>query len=409
MTELWTMPVSFARGDCRSTLSGGAVVHYVCDEEQVCGSVAEVCRSLGVDGFSFSGSTKVLFATQTTPAADGWQLPLEDLSAAALSQFFDPNEGFFGRSVGDGRISIQSGTLPGSESQWWVGISVSSTNAEPHNINRAASELIRIADSVSLLSGGVDLGEQFDPQEFSLFPNPRGDGHWGLQAERQQICGYYWKTFVGPSLRNRLGEVPSEIRRLVKEHSGATEICLSLDPLDDAEMRATIPQVRPWLRPVLSGWMVSRPANTPSRLYEGPAVPVSAVNMISSLLDGRFGLDETGLVREHLGVEPPVSGQVELNIRFKPSSDEMATMAQEGIAGAVSAVVRGIEDGWIETNTFSTVEVDGLRVSTSGTADSTRILLLVISAVVADFYVPSKNGPIGVVEVVDVSVSPVPI
>ena len=409
MAELWTMPVSFARGGRRSGLIGGAVVHYVCDEQRVCGSIAEACRSLGVDAFSFPGSTEMLFATQTIPAADGWRSSIEDLSAAALSEFFDPNEGLFGRSVGEGRISIQSGTLRGSKSQWWVGISVASTNAEPGNINRAASELVVFADSVSLLSGGVDLGEQFDPQEFSLFPNPRGDGHWGLQAERQQICGYYWKTFVGPSLRRRLGEVPSEIRSLVKEHSGVAEICLSLDPLDDAEVRATIPQVRAWLGPVLSGWMVSPPSNTPSRLYEGPAVPISAINMISSLRDGRFDLDETGLVREHLGLEPPVSGQVELNVRFRPSSDEMETMAVEGIAGAVSAVVRGLEEGWIEANTFSNVEVDGLRLSTSGTADSTRILLLVLSAVAADFYVPSKNGPIGVVETVDVSVSQVPI
>ena len=381
------------------------MLNVIVEQFEVCATIDDAIRRFASDALDFDDSVDVAL---TTTFSSMKRRKLGSLSATSLEKVFNPDEALIvNAAVAPSQLLIRAGRSSPSGERFLVSFSVAKSGGTLADLDKLIDSAREFAKTVEVVSGGIDLGLYFDWQNDVLFPLVRS-GNWPEWFERGLCCGYYWLTLIGPSLRSKLDKFPEELDAIVVDGPDLLEVRLCDDPSDDERVAELLPSVRSWLRPVRSGWYVSGRLSTDLRSYEGPMVPYGQAHCIRKLYEGGIDpLDPSRLetLKDEFDLDLPTAGDVEVEVEFALLDEKFREFAEQGVLGAIDALARGIDEGWLDFGSLTSCQVTGLKVTAKGSAKAVRALLIVADSLNNEFGAPVRD-PANVVSIESVSVRP---
>lgn len=398
----WTGPsLLSAYSPKRESWERGAVLQLVVDQAELYPVAVEVLTGLG-SVLNVPVDTRIPVSTMSKNGSLSRSLLLEEVTEASFARLCDDGDPFFTGALGESRLDLYSSLLPNG--RWALMAAVSTPHAigEAVDVDAFTGFLSTLNPKAEVVWGGVDVQHRFDVHEFCLFPLNRSDGKMVEIAESGLVGAYYWITILGERVLDKLTSRPAELA--LSTIGPVTMVRLSESP-DDTEVRDRILVLREWLHPAMSGWMVGYESFEDGRLFEGPVVPTCAARMITAFVEGRVGLPDAAEMAEAISVDASILKKATgVSIELGPVQPEDEALASDGILGTIAALDRGIIDGWIDEEPFSSLNFENGRVEASGPVRSLLLMLLVIQNLVNEFDKTSNRGNQRVLEVRSIDV-----
>ena len=138
-------------------------------------------------------------------------------------------------------------------------------------------------------------------------------------------------------------------------------------------------------------------------------VPYGQAHCIRKLYEGGIDpLDPSRLetLKREFDLDLPTAGHVAVEVEFSLLDEKFREYAEPGVLGAIDALARGIDEGWLEFGSLTSYQVSGLNVAATGSAKAVRALLIIADSLNNEFGAPVRD-PANVVSIESVSVTPV--
>jgi hypothetical protein len=279
---MWTGPSPFGDRSIEVVATWGLSVRVVASADEVFEVAARLVRGVG----ALFGADDDSYGMVSTWEGADTELAAGEITGLSLRRIVGTAH-FQAVSVGRTHVTVGERSSAGDhllEATFRVQRDEQDPDILDAVLERAARKLI---SEFSVLFLGAESTDIFDRRETQMAPSRRVALSTDGDVNRVLAPGYYWITALNMALASALDEPPAQLEdchEVLADRNGVTVHWYKLadSSMDETTIRARIPALRWWLKPILQSWIVKRGTMHEQRFYEGPAVASATAEGIAA-------------------------------------------------------------------------------------------------------------------------------